>query len=144
MFEFSEMEIRHYPEANELWKQTEGMGVTTDTREKNKRYLDRNPGMSFVCLDRSTGILAGTILGGHDGRRGIIYHLATAKEYRGKGIAKKLIGLSTEAMKKEGIERCIIMVLAGNKSGHDFWRKIGWQSREDLCMYSVNLRRSQD
>jgi len=144
MFEFLEMSLSHYEAANELWKQTEGMGVTTDTREKIKRYLDRNPGMSFVCIERSTGKLAGTVMGGHDGRRGIIYHLAAAKKYRGKGIAKKLIELSTDAMKKEGIERCIIMVLAENKSGHDFWGKIGWQRREDLCMYSVNLRESQD
>jgi N-acetylglutamate synthase len=144
MFEFLEMNLSHYEAANELWKQTEGMGVTTDSLEQIEKYLKRNPGMSFVCIDNATGKLAGTVMGGHDGRRGIIYHLASAKENRNKGIAKKLIELSTKAMKKKGIERCLIMVLAENKSGHDFWRKIGWQRREDLCMYSVNLRKSQD
>ena len=139
MFEYIEMDISHYTEANALWNSTEGMGVTNDPEEKIQEYLNHNPGMSFVCIDQTNSKLAGTVLGGHDGRRGFIYHLAVPKEYRGKAIGKKLVQLSVDAMKKEEIERCIIMVKAHNDGGHGFWSNIGWESRPDLCMYSVDL-----
>lgn len=139
MLEYKEMDISHYPEANELWNTSEGMGAINDSREAVSKYLEHNPGMSFVCIDKSTGKLAGTVLGGHDGRRGFIYHLAVPKEYRGNSIGKTLVQLSTDAQKKEGIERCIIMVKAFNDGGHGFWSKIGWENRDDLCMYSIDL-----
>lgn len=47
--------------------------------------------------------------------------------------------MSEEAIRKEGIKRCIIMVKAGNDGGHEFWSRIGWASREDLNMYSIDL-----
>lgn len=87
MFEFKEMNINDYENSIELWKQTEGMGfLESDTIESLNFYLQRNPGMSFVCYDDEK--LTGTILGGHDGRRGYIYHLAVDKNYRGKSIGK--------------------------------------------------------
>jgi N-acetylglutamate synthase len=136
---FREMDIKHYDECVAVWKVTEGMGVISDTSEAIEKYLERNPGMSFVCIDQETGKVVGTNLAGHDGRRGIMYHLAVDKEHRGNSIGKKLVELSIQALKKEGMQRCLIMVLTGNESGTEFWKSIGWNSREDLKPYSIDL-----
>jgi GNAT superfamily N-acetyltransferase len=60
-----------------------------DSIEGVARYLDRNPGMSFVA-EADAGV-AGCLFGGHDGRRGYLNHLAVAPTYRRRGIATRLV-----------------------------------------------------
>lgn len=138
-YEFKEMDMSHFVEAAALWKQTEGMGLINDSVGSIKKYLARNFGMNFVCIEKLTGRVVGTNLAGHDGRRGYMYHLAVSKKHRGNGIGKTLVEMSMAAIKKEGITRCIIMVKTGNDGGHEFWKNIGWNEREDLNVYSVDM-----
>lgn len=63
---------------------------SADCREAMDRYLQRNPGMSFVA--RSASRLVGWVMSGHDGRRGYLYHLAVVSDFRGRGIASRLVG----------------------------------------------------
>lgn len=65
-----------YEEAYELWSSTEGTGLRLldDSKDGISKFLNRNPHTNFVC--RLNGELVGTILCGHDGRRGYIYHAA--------------------------------------------------------------------
>lgn len=137
-YEFTELLPEHYESCSELWKQTEGMGQLSDTESSLKKYIARNPGMSFICTKKATGKIVGADLAGHDGRRGFIYHLAVDKAHRGSAIGKKLVELSVNAVKRDGIERVIIMVLTGNDGGHSFWEHIGWKPRPDLNMYSFD------
>lgn len=138
-YEFTELLPEHYEECSKLWRETEGMGQLSDTKSSLKKYVARNPGMSFVCTEIKTGKIVGAGLAGHDGRRGFIYHLAVDKAHRGSSIGKKLVELSVNAIKHDGIERIIIMVLTGNDGGHNFWEHIGWKPRPDLNMYSIDV-----
>lgn len=139
MYQFEEMNVGYYDQVCELWKQTEGIELTIgDSKDSLKKYLERNPGMSFVCS--YNGAIIGTILCGHDGRRGFIYHLAVHKDHRNNHLAKLLIERSTKALKKAGIERCSLMVKIDNKEAYRFWEKIGWRSRDDLHMFSMDLK----
>ena len=95
--------------------------------------------MSFICIDDTSGEIIGTILAGHDGRRGFIYHVAVAKQHRRKGIANELIGLSIRGLKKAGIKRCSLMVRRENKEAYNFWSVNGWRLRTDLDMFSKDL-----
>lgn len=138
MFNYREMRVDDHEKSIELWKHTEGMGfLESDTLESLKFYLERNPGMSFVCFENNN--LIGTILGGHDGRRGYIYHLAVDRNYRGKSIGKTLTNLSLEKIKSAGIKRCIIMLKSDNEENGEFWLKSGFERREDLNMFSKDL-----
>ncbi|MBS1493129.1 MAG: GNAT family N-acetyltransferase [Bacteroidetes bacterium] len=138
MYYYREMTLSDHEKSIELWKQTEGMGfLESDTEDALIMYLERNPGMSFVCYYKDN--LIGTILGGHDGRRGYIYHLAVNKNYRGKSIGKTLTNLSLEKIKSAGIKRCIIMLKSDNKANGEFWLKSGFERREDLNMFSKDL-----
>lgn len=132
------MNVGDYEKSIELWKQTEGMGfLENDTVESLSSYLERNPAMSFVCYDNEA--LIGTVLGGHDGRRGYIYHLAVDKNCRGKSIGKTLVQLSLDKIKSAGINRCIIMLKSDNEANGEFWLKSGFERREDLNMFSKDL-----
>jgi ribosomal protein S18 acetylase RimI-like enzyme len=132
------MTIDDYDEAYDLWIHTEGMGIShSDTKSEIEKFLSRNPGFSFVCIE--DGKVVGTILCGHDGRRGFIYHVAVQKELRGRKIGQELIRHSLEKLKLDGIMKCHLMVFADNEAGNLFWNHIGWMRRNEIVLYSKDL-----
>ena len=80
--EIRKMTINDYDEVYKLWMSSKNMGFNDvdDSREGIEKYLRRNPDTSFVAF--ADGELAGVILGGHDGRRGLIHHLCVHPGFR--------------------------------------------------------------
>ncbi|MNP48484.1 Acetyltransferase YpeA [compost metagenome] len=137
MYQMREMTISDHDAAIDLWNRTEGMALSdADLRGSIDYYLDRNLGMSFVCTLGDK--LIGTILCGHDGRRGYIYHVAVSKEHRGKSIGKNLVEKSLNKLKSEGIMKYHIMVISDNEIGNQFWNIRAWIKREGILLYSSN------
>ena len=125
-----------YDQAVALWKAEEGIEVCEgDSREEIKEYLRRNPGLSRVAKAGSE--IVGAVLCGHDGRRGIIYHLAVAPEHRGRGIGKMLLDDCVRGLRQAGLPRVIILVAGDNAAGHQFWLRNGF---EDLAFVIAMTR----
>jgi N-acetylglutamate synthase len=138
MIEIRAFEARDIPAVLALWHESEGLGVGPgDTREGVTRYLERNPGCSWVAADGAT--IAGAILGGHDGRRGHLYRLAIAAAYRRRGLASELVEKSLAALRAAGIERCLLSVLTENADATEFWTSIGARARPELQLLSFDL-----
>jgi ribosomal protein S18 acetylase RimI-like enzyme len=130
----------HYDQALALWQGCPGIGLSdADSHCGISKYLDRNPGTSFVAFDGEK--LVGTILGGHDGRRGFIYHLAVRPNYRHRGIGRRLAEATLAALKAEGIHKVHLFVLDSNTEGIEFWQKLGWILRRDISVISLVLER---
>ncbi len=124
------LHVDDYSCVRALWEDTEGMNLEeSDSEEAIAIYLNRNRGLCFVACDGETVI--GTLLCGHDGRRGIIRHLAVRKSYRRTGIAKALIERSLSALAESGIKKCNIFVLDTNVEGRRFWEHLGWHILKD-------------
>ena len=100
-----EMTQTDYEEIFNLWKSTGGMGLRSldDSQQGISAFLKRNPTTNFVAIDNDE--IVGTILCGHDGRRGYIYHTVVKERYRNQGIATKLIEAAISALQQEGITR---------------------------------------
>ncbi len=130
----TKMTIKDYDEVFSLWKNTEGMGLHSDTDSKKgiARYLKRNPGMSFVARDN--GKIVGTVLCGQDGRRGYLFHLAVDKACRKKGVGKAIVNRALSKLASIGITKCLIFVFAKNRTGRKFWKHTGWTHRPDIIM----------
>jgi len=128
-----------YDEAAALWKATPHMGLGSgdDSREGVARYLERNPGTSFVAVE--DGRVIGTILGGHDGRRGFLYHTAVAEERQGRGVGRELVAAAVEAIRRQGVCKIGLLVYAGNDAGAAFWEKEGFGARGDLSYRDLVL-----
>ena len=120
------MLISDYDSVFYLWLNSPGMGLNTadDSKEGIKKYLLRNPNTCFVA--EKDGDIIGVILSGHDGRRGLIYHLAVKISEREQGIASTLLEYAIEALKNEGIIKVYIIVFKNNKTGNAFWEKRGF------------------
>lgn len=133
------MTIDDYEGVYNLWINTPGMGLNTtdDSKEGIDKYLKRNPTTSFVAED--DGRIIGVILAGHDGRRGFINHTAVLPDYRKRGIAKKLVDNTMDALDKEGIKKVALVVFKHNEIGNGFWDNIGFTDREDLVYRNKNI-----
>ncbi|MEY2561671.1 MAG: N-acetylglutamate synthase [Verrucomicrobiota bacterium] len=122
-----EFVIADYDCAVALWISIDGVEICEgDSRAEISGYLKRNPGLSRVA--EANGEIVGAALCGHDGRRGWIYHLAVAKQYRGKGVGKLLLDDCVRGLREIGLKRAIILVAGDNPVGHAFWLRNGWES----------------
>jgi N-acetylglutamate synthase len=109
-----------------LWAKTEGLEIAAgDSEAELAAYLKRNPSMSMVA--EVNNVLIGTVLAGHDCRRGYLYHLAVAREARGIGVGQHLVEQALSGLKAVGIVRVLILVARENVSGELFWKHQGWE-----------------
>lgn len=134
------MTIEDYDSVYDLWLNTPGMGLNEldDSREGIDKYLKRNPTSCLVAEDGES--IVGVIISGHDGRRGYIYHTAVRPDYRGRGIARRLVNSAMDALDKEGINKAALVVFERNATGNGFWEKIGFTDRADLVYRNKNIR----
>ncbi|MEZ6044643.1 MAG: GNAT family N-acetyltransferase [Planctomycetaceae bacterium] len=134
-FKIRPLSIDDYDSITALWQKSEGVALSSaDSREAISLYLERNPGLSQVaiCADQ----IVGTLLCGHDGRRGYLHHLAVEESYRSQGIATALVNKVLQNLADVGIEKCHLLVLNSNAAGIEFWNKLGWEKRDRLSLFS--------
>jgi ribosomal protein S18 acetylase RimI-like enzyme len=121
-----------------FWNRIGTLGIGNADREQYLRaYLRRNPRLSFVAWEQNE--IIGAVLGGHDGRRGTLYHLAVAPKYRKMGIGHLLVEKTLSGLRKLGIRKCHVFVFPENNKGFQFWKALGWTERTDLKMFSYDL-----
>jgi len=119
-----------------LWRACEGVVLReVDGREAIARYLERNPGLSFLC-EGADGAVVGAVLCGTDGRRGYLQHLAVAPAHRRRGIGRALAARAVAALAGRGIHKCHLLVVASNEAARRFWLAAGWQERSDVRLMS--------
>lgn len=133
------MTMEDYNEVYTLWKKIRGFGIRSidDSREGVERFLMRNPTTSVVAVE--DGKIVGSILCGHDGRRGCFYHVCVDAAYRRQGIGKSMVVASMEALKEEHINKVCLIAFTRNDVGNAFWNTIGWTKRLDLNYYDFVL-----
>jgi len=129
------LQVSDHEQLMQLWQSCPGLSLRdSDSIEGLDRYLRRNPGLSFVA--EQEGAIVGSLMAGHDGRRGYIQHLAVAPLLRQQGVASRLVEHCLQALKDEGIAKSHVHVQDSNSLGRDFWSRRGWVHRAEIEMYS--------
>lgn len=133
------MTIEDYDGVYKLWKSIRGFAIRSvdDSREGVEIFLKRNPSTSVVA--EYNGEIIGSILCGHDGRRGCLYHVCVAEGFRMHGIGKSMVVRAMEALKAEKVNKVSLIAFLQNDMGNAFWKEIGWTKREDLNYYDFTL-----
>lgn len=133
------MAIEDYDMVYDLWMKIKGFAIRSidDSREGVVRFIKRNPGISVVAIEDNK--VVGSILCGHDGRRGCLYHVCVDPEYRLRGIGRSMVGKAMESLQQEGISKVSLIAFTQNDIGNTFWKEIGWTKREDLNYYDFLL-----
>ena len=133
------MTMEDYDGVYALWTKIRGFGLRSvdDSREGIERFLRRNPTTSVVAVE--DGKVVGSILCGHDGRRGCLYHVCVDEGYRRRGIGKAMVVKAMEELEKEEINKVCLIAFTRNDIGNAFWNTIGWTKRLDLNYYDFVL-----
>lgn len=133
------MTIEDYEGVKELWMTIKGFAIRSidDSKEGVELFLKRNPETSVVAVEDER--IVGSILCGHDGRRGCLYHVSVMEGYRMQGIGKSMVVFCMDALKKEHINKVSLIAFTENDIGNAFWNEIGWTKREDLNYYDFVL-----
>ncbi|MCI9428058.1 MAG: GNAT family N-acetyltransferase [Eubacterium sp.] len=133
------MQMEDYPRIYTLWTGIEGFGIRSidDSKEGVERFLKRNPETSIVA--EAEGEIIGTILCGHDGRRGCFYHVCVKQGFRKQGIGKAMAVAAMKALQAQQINKVCLIAFLDNQVGNQFWKSVGWTFRNDLNYYDFTL-----
>ncbi len=121
-----------------LWRNA-GPGIQlrrSDDPDQLALKMQRDP--DLFLLAEADGQIVGSVLGGFDGRRGMMYHLAVRQDLRGQGVGAMLMEALEERLRAKGCIRYYLLVTTDNQEAIQFYERRGWQ-RMDLFAYAKNL-----
>ena len=107
-----------------LWKAA-GFRSLGDDDKSLARFARRNPGLLLVAAEGTK--IVGSALGAWDGRRGWIYHVATAESHRRQGIATRMVEQVEAGLRDLGCPKVNVVVRNENDGARVFWTKRGYE-----------------
>ncbi len=133
-----EMVIDDYDGVMAIWGETAGLGLSSaDERGEVEKFLDKNPKTSLII--ETDGEIVGSVLGGFDGRRGYIYHLAVVEKMKGRGVGKMLMDELELRFRELGAHKLHVMIYNDNVNWR-FYEKRGYDRRDgELFIMSRDL-----
>jgi ribosomal protein S18 acetylase RimI-like enzyme len=127
-----------YPSIYALWERAGSgvhLGLTDQPAEMDKK-ITRDPDLFLVA--EKEGRLVGAVLGGFDGRRGLVYHLAVDEGERRQGIGEALMKELEERFRQKGCRRYYLLVTWDNPEALHFYEQRGAR-RMDLAVLGKDL-----
>ncbi len=133
----------HYPadyqQVFELWSSIEkGVHVgRSDSPMEIQKKISRDPELFLVA--ESQNKIIGSVIGGYDGRRGLIYHLAVNAFLRGQGIGTRLMDEVEARLRSMGCLKCYLLVTSDNTEVEHYYRQRGWQPMDSVHLFGKEL-----
>ena len=129
-----------YQPVYELWESMEkGVKVgRSDTPAEIEKKISRDPDLFLVAV--ADGAIVGSVIGGFDGRRGLVYLLAVASAFRGMGIGSRLMDELEARLRAKGCLKCYLLVTEDNPEAEVYYRGRGWQHMDTIRLYGKELQ----
>ena len=109
----------------------------SDTPAEIEKKIARDPDLFLVA--ESDGEIVGSVMGGFDGRRGLIYHLVVAASFRGKGIGSRLMDEVEARLHTKGCLKCYLLVTTDNPEAEGYYQQRGWQPMDTIHLFGKEL-----
>jgi len=129
--------LSDYPALIEIWKEAGFRIGISEEKPEVAKFLQTNPNTSLGIYIND--VLVGCILGGYDGRRGLIHHFAVKKEHQGKGYGKALLEQLMAVFKEKDVVKVSFWVKKDNTQVIPFYERNGFILRDDLITMSKEL-----
>jgi len=128
-----------YESVYQLWVSIEtGIHVgRSDTLAEIEKKIARDPDLFLVA--ESNNAIIGSVIGGFDGRRGLIYHLAVAASFRGLGIGSRLMDVVEARLRAKGCLKCYLLVTTDNPEAEGYYQHRGWQPMDTIHLFGKEL-----
>jgi ribosomal protein S18 acetylase RimI-like enzyme len=125
----------------ELWRNTPGLGAGDDETSL-AAFMRRNP--STCLLIKSDTAVISTVLGGFDGRRGYIYHLAVHPDFQRQGWGTKILQEVIRRLEELKAEKIHLFVYKDNQGAQIFYERQEWIKRQDIEVFSINTKNKKE
>jgi len=115
----------------------------TPDREKQRRglalLLQQSDGLVLVAENgrrRTVGMCTvQTLWDPAEGfRTGLVEDVVVRREYRGRGIGRRLLAAAREWAETAGIDRLQLLADGGNQPALEFYDRIGWTATDVVCL----------
>lgn len=128
-----------YPPVYELWSSMEkGVHVgRSDTAVEIEKKIQRDPDL-FLVAECDHKII-GAVMGGYDGRRGLIYHLAVNPSFRGQGIGSRLMDEVEARLRSKGCLKSYLLVTSDNPEVEAYYQKRGWYHMDAIHLFGKDI-----
>ena len=135
--------IRHFKmsdteEVVKLWKKS----FPTDPPWNDPQaIIERkyNYQSELFLIGESEGKIIATVLGGYDGFRGWVYHLAVINDSRRSGIGKKMMLTIEQMLRQLGCIKMNIQVRSSNQDVILFYNEIGFEIEDHVSLGKLLL-----
>ncbi len=134
-----EFRLNDYDEVLALWKSSGLILRPGDDLEGIKLKLQRDPDLFLVAEDGRE--IVGVVMGGWDGRRGWINHLAVKPNRRRTGIGSSLVGELERRLFEKGAKKVNAQIYQGNSASFDFFKSVGYEVHSDLVLIGKYLKK---
>jgi ribosomal protein S18 acetylase RimI-like enzyme len=115
-----------------LWRQVGVIRITNDPENDIERKLKHSPELFLVA--EIDGSIAGSIMIGYEGHRGWIYYLGVTPERQRSRIGSELMKKAEESLRDLKCPKINLMVRRSNKGVIDFYKKLGFEEDEVICL----------
>jgi ribosomal protein S18 acetylase RimI-like enzyme len=133
-----EFQPKDYDKVRSLWEQSNLTMGTSDIREEILRMHQMNP--DLFLIGEVDGHIVAVVMGGFDGRRGIVHHLAVSPNHRNQGYGRLIMEELERRFNYRKVVKINFWVQTDNLEAVGFYEKIGYYLRPDLVTMSKVLR----
>jgi ribosomal protein S18 acetylase RimI-like enzyme len=127
-----------YSDVIRLWE-TAGSGVRVGRSDAPEEILKKTTfAPDLFLIAEQDGRLVGSVIGGFDGRRGLIYHLAVDIQHRMSGLGSRLMEEIERRLIARGCLRSYLLVTPENTEAMSFYENRGWK-RMDIVTFGKDL-----
>jgi ribosomal protein S18 acetylase RimI-like enzyme len=129
-----------YPAVRQLWEGMERgvqIGRSDEPKEIEKK-IARDPDLFLVAEENER--IIGSVIGGYDGRRGLLYHLAVALDHRKRGVGTLLLNEVERRLQEKGCLKCYLMVTLDNPEVERYYERRGWHLMDYVRPYGKELQ----
>jgi ribosomal protein S18 acetylase RimI-like enzyme len=134
----SEFTMDDYPVVYVLWQRGGLWMRPSDGPEQTLLKLAHDPELFLVARDAQVGIV-GTVMGGWDGRRAYVYHLAVLPEHARRGIGTLLMDQLEERFRRLGAMKAKLQILTDNVASRAFFAARGYELETDCEPWGKEL-----
>jgi ribosomal protein S18 acetylase RimI-like enzyme len=107
-----------------------------DSRESIAKQIGFPHVRFLVARDGEGGLVVGTVLATHDGRKGWINRLAVAAALRRRGIGARLIRAAEEWLASEGMDILAGLIEDGNVVSISVFEALGYKKHPEIIYFA--------
>lgn len=108
------------------------------TRPWNDPYADialaRSSPNATVLVGRSGGVLAASVMVGHDGHRGAVYYVSVEPELRSGGFGRRIMAAAEDWLRVRGVWKLNLSIRSENAGVAAFYEALGYDRQELISM----------